>query len=50
MTKLAVSKCHLVYLNVTKIILVNNSKTTVSQNLLTKHFRDYRMATNFNFI
>ncbi len=50
MIKLAGSKWHLVYLNVTKNILVNNNKSTVSPNLLTNHFRDYRMATNFNFI
>ena len=49
MIKLAGSKWHLVYLNVTKNILVNNSITTVSPNLLTNHFRDYRMATSFNF-
>ncbi len=29
---------------------VNNNKPTVSPNLITNHFRDYRMATNFNFI
>jgi hypothetical protein len=49
MKTLTGSKCHFVYLSFTGMP-VNNSKPTASPNLLTDRFRDYRMATNFNFI